>query len=109
MFYRMAAANASARGQRAAIVASPLHDLTGFYLAVDCLAPGCGGERSYAVADWRASAAAIARSATWCAGCAVPAAGGARGGGLAGNGANTQRQSPRPTCAATRTGGAALN
>jgi hypothetical protein len=78
MFYRMAAANASARGQRAAIVASPLHDLTGFYLAVDCLAPGCGGERSYAVADWRASAAAIARSATWCAGCAVPAAGGGR-------------------------------
>jgi hypothetical protein len=36
----MAAANASARGQRAAILASPLHELTGFYLAVDCLAPG---------------------------------------------------------------------
>jgi hypothetical protein len=33
----MAAANASARGQRAAILASPLHELTGFYLAVDCL------------------------------------------------------------------------
>jgi hypothetical protein len=28
------AANASARGQRAAILASPLHELTGFYLAV---------------------------------------------------------------------------
>ena len=35
----MAAANASARGQRAVILASPLHELTGFYLAVDCLAP----------------------------------------------------------------------
>src|SRR4051812_15571687 len=34
----MAAANASARGQRAAILASPLHELTGFQLTVDCLA-----------------------------------------------------------------------
>jgi hypothetical protein len=33
----MAAANASARGQRAAILASPLSELTGFNLAVDCL------------------------------------------------------------------------
>jgi hypothetical protein len=32
--------NASARGQRAAILASPLHELTGFYLAVDCLTLG---------------------------------------------------------------------
>jgi hypothetical protein len=47
----MAAANASARGQRAAILASPLHELTGSYLAVDCLAPGCHGERSFAVAE----------------------------------------------------------
>jgi hypothetical protein len=46
----MAAANASARGQRSAILASPLSELSGFCLAVDCLAPGCGGERSYAVA-----------------------------------------------------------
>jgi hypothetical protein len=44
----MAAANASARGQRAAILASPLHELTGFYLAVDCLAPRCNGERTFA-------------------------------------------------------------
>ena len=36
---RMAAANASARGQRAAIMASPLREMTGFCLAVDCLAP----------------------------------------------------------------------
>jgi hypothetical protein len=49
--HAMAAANASARGQRAAILASPLRDLTGFCLAVDCLAPGCGGERAFAVAE----------------------------------------------------------
>ena len=47
----MAAANASARGQRATILASPLHELTGFYLAVDCLAPRCAGERTFAVAE----------------------------------------------------------
>jgi hypothetical protein len=47
----MAAANASARGQRVAILASPLHELTGFYLAVDCLAPGCNGERTFAIAE----------------------------------------------------------
>ena len=47
----MAAANASARGQRAAILASPLHELTGFYLAVDCLAAGCNGERRFAIAE----------------------------------------------------------
>jgi hypothetical protein len=45
----MAAANASARGQRAAILASPLHELTGFYLAVDCLAPRCNGERTFPI------------------------------------------------------------
>ena len=47
----MAAANASARGQRAAIIASPLRELTGFNLAVDCLSPGCARERTFAVAD----------------------------------------------------------
>jgi hypothetical protein len=47
----MAAANASARGQRAAILASQLRELTGLHVAVDCLAPGCGGERTYAVSD----------------------------------------------------------
>jgi hypothetical protein len=34
-----------------ALLASPLHELTGFYLAVDCLAPRCNGERSFAVCD----------------------------------------------------------
>ena len=47
----MAAANASARGQRVAILARPLHELTGFYLAVDCLAVECRGERTFAIAD----------------------------------------------------------
>jgi hypothetical protein len=43
----MAAANASARGQRVAILASPLHELAGFLLAVDCLAPGCNGRAHF--------------------------------------------------------------
>src|ERR1700748_582708 len=47
----MAAANASARGQRAAILASPLDELTGFYLAVDCRSAQCRGERSFPVAE----------------------------------------------------------
>ncbi len=47
----MAAANASARGQRVAILRSPLQELTGFYLAIDCLAPGCQGERRFAIAE----------------------------------------------------------
>jgi hypothetical protein len=47
----MAAANASARGQRAAILASPLHELTGFYLTADCLTSGCNGERTFAIAE----------------------------------------------------------
>jgi hypothetical protein len=47
----VAAANASARGQRAAILASPLHELSGFYLVVDCLAARCSDERSFAVAE----------------------------------------------------------
>jgi hypothetical protein len=45
----MAAANASARGQRHAILASPLAELTGFVLTVDCRGAQCGGERTYAV------------------------------------------------------------
>ena len=45
----MAAANASPRGQRHAILASPLAELTGFVLSVGFYGPGCGGERSYAL------------------------------------------------------------
>ena len=45
----MAAANATSRGQRQAILASPLGELTGFVLTVDCRGARCGGERSYAV------------------------------------------------------------
>ena len=47
----MAAANASARGQRTAILGSPLHQLTGFCPAVDCLTPCCRGERAFAISD----------------------------------------------------------
>lgn len=43
----MPAANASPRGQRLAILASPLTELSGFALAVDCRGPRCGGERTY--------------------------------------------------------------
>jgi hypothetical protein len=32
-------------------MASPLHQLTGFYLTVDCSSAGCGGERSLAISD----------------------------------------------------------
>jgi len=45
----MPAANASPRGQRHAILASPLAELTGFALTVDCLGRGCAGERTYSV------------------------------------------------------------
>jgi hypothetical protein len=44
------AANASARGQRAAILSAPLTEFRGFCLAVDCLTDGCRGERSYTMA-----------------------------------------------------------
>jgi hypothetical protein len=47
----MAAANASARRQRLSILSSPLHELTGFYLAVDCLTRQCNGERSFAIGE----------------------------------------------------------
>jgi hypothetical protein len=40
-----------ARGQRVAILASPLAEPTGFCLAVDCLTPGCSGERAFAMAE----------------------------------------------------------
>ena len=38
-------------GQRVAILGSPLRELTGFYLSVDCMTAGCGSERTYAVAE----------------------------------------------------------
>jgi hypothetical protein len=48
---RMAAANASPSGQRTAIFESPLHELTGFNLMVDCMVPGCRRDRAYAIGD----------------------------------------------------------
>jgi hypothetical protein len=46
----MAAASASSRAQRHAIMASPLHELDGFRLSVDCRSAGCG-ERAYLMCD----------------------------------------------------------
>ena len=34
-----------------AILASPLHQLTGFYLSVDCGTTSCGGQRAFAISD----------------------------------------------------------
>ncbi len=48
----MAAANASPRGQRVAILASPLAELTGFCLVLDCLTRGCSGQRTLAMTDF---------------------------------------------------------
>jgi hypothetical protein len=70
----MAAANASARGQRAAILASPLSELSGFCLVVDCLTAGCGGERTFAMSDLAGFTAPAGRSVTCCAGCGARAA-----------------------------------
>ena len=71
----MADTSASARGQWTAILASPLRELTGFYLAVDYLGPDCGGERTFTIAETRQFLRpGKARSATCCAGCAAPAA-----------------------------------
>ena len=46
----MAAANASPRAQRTGILNSRLSELVDFNLAVDCLTPGCLGERAYPIA-----------------------------------------------------------
>ena len=47
----MAAANASARGLRRAILESPLREMHGFRLAVDCRSAGCRGERTYLIVE----------------------------------------------------------
>jgi hypothetical protein len=64
---------AAARGQRVAILASPLHALTGFYLAVDCLAPRCNGERSFAMAELATFYGRDGTVGRYCAGCGAPA------------------------------------
>jgi len=109
---------ASARGQRAAILASPLHELTGFYSAVDCLTSGCGSERNFAVAElirraahgWRGGATHAVLQRLWRAGrgCLVtgpilkarPAASCAASGG-GGEGVATGPGSAPPRCART--------
>ena len=70
----MAAANASARGQRAAILASPLSELSGFCLAVDCLTPGCGGERTFAMSDLAGFYGGSRTVVMCCEGCGARAA-----------------------------------
>ena len=90
----MAAANASARGQRAAIFASPLHELTGFYLAVDCLAPRCNGERTLPWSSLRPSTDGCLRRP--------------RRGSLAGDRADPQCTRQTPTRAALGTGSAGI-
>src|SRR4029077_6995155 len=107
----MAAANASARGQRAAILASPLHELTGFYLAVDCLTSGCNGERTFALAEL---ASLYGRDAT--VGQVLRrmrrsrACGGGRGAAWLGRRARSDPQCPGTTapCAALSLGGSPM-
>src|SRR4051812_39593063 len=50
-FLSMAAANASARGQRSAILDSPLRDFTDFNLVVDCLTAEGPRDRTFAISD----------------------------------------------------------
>ena len=52
----------------AAILASPLHELTGFSLSVDCLTSGCARERTFAVAElanFYGGAAHVVRRRLW--------------------------------------------
>ena len=46
----MAAANASPRAQRLAVLGSPVAEFVGWRLAIDCGTADFGGERAYAVA-----------------------------------------------------------
>jgi hypothetical protein len=98
----MAAANASARGQRAAILASPLHELTGFYLAVDCLAPRCNGERTFAVAEL---ATFYGRDSTVGQVLRRMRCSGACGGRVGAAWLDPQCPGPSPPCGAARAGG----
>ena len=102
----MAAANASARGQRAAILPSPLHELSGLYLAVDCLAPRCNGERAFAVAELatfygRDGTVLQALRRMRCSG----ACGGRVGAAWLVTGPIPQRPGPSPPCGAARASG----
>jgi len=73
MFRPMAAANASPRAQRSAIFASPLHELTGFCLEVDCLAEGCRRDRMFAVSELASFYGRDRTVGEGCAGCGAPA------------------------------------
>jgi hypothetical protein len=47
----MGAANASARGQRAVTIASPLHQRIGSFLTIDRPSTDCGGESTFAITN----------------------------------------------------------
>jgi hypothetical protein len=47
----MAAANLTTRRRRTIILATPLAELDGAALVIDCLTPGCAGERRVLVRD----------------------------------------------------------
>ena len=104
----MAAANASPRGQRVAIFASPLHELTGFCLAVDCLNSECRRDRMFAVTELAGSTAVSAPSPRSCAGCVaqtVVVGASLLPGWLPGD---TRHSGPAPSCGAAGPGGAAI-
>ena len=44
-------ANASLRGQRRGILESPLYELSGWLLTVDCGTAGCRRERTYSIEE----------------------------------------------------------
>ena len=79
----------------AAILASPLHELTGFSLSVDCLTSGCARERTFAVAElanFYGGAAHVVRRRLW-----RPGRGDDR--------ADTQQARPATPCAVAGAGG----
>lgn len=75
MFSGMAAANASAGGQRSAILGSQLHELDGCLIAIDCGVASCRGKgKAYLVSELAAvhgkqPIVSDALRRTRCAGC----------------------------------------
>jgi hypothetical protein len=53
------------------LLESPLHELTGINLAVDCMAPRCRRDRTYAIGDLARPFGPNCTVGDCCAGCAV--------------------------------------
>ena len=90
----MATANGLPAASRLPALASPLHELTGFYLAADCLTPDCrvnGLRRGRACPN---STGGSALSATSCAACGTRAAARACRGSMVDNWPDPQRTGP---------------